>query len=109
MKRGAARGSSRSSALPSCSDVAQPELVGSHQKKVSVADFLLRNKSLADQLTVSDFDTATAEIVAAENCFRGRNLRLLLLFNRSAPRVLFSVQAVQQGLKKLLCGRRSVV
>ena len=76
MKRGAARGRSQSTAfgvgcspppaLPSCSDVSQPKFVGAHQKEVSVADFLLRNKSLADQLTVSEFDTATAEIVAAE-------------------------------------------
>ena len=78
MKRGAARGRSRSTDFgvgrspppppPSCSDISQPNLVGVHQDKkgVSVHDFLLRNKSLADQLTVSQFDTATAEIVATE-------------------------------------------
>ena len=46
--------------------MSQLKLVGAHQKDVSVADFLLRNKSLAEQLTVFEFDTTMAEIVATE-------------------------------------------
>ena len=67
MKRGAARGRSRSSTPPSCSNVAQP---------------------------VSDFDTATAEIVAA-----------VKLLPRQKPPASPSFQPVRTACALIRAGR----